>query len=165
VRSALIALLFVSSVACKRNEAKGQTGSGTASTVRTEDTEREQARFDSERHPEKVVEALGIKPGSKVADVGAGSGLLTVHLARAVKPGGKVVATDSDEGVLELMQARLQAAGLADYVERKVVAADTPGLEKREYDAILLAEVDHYFSDPVLWLKTAAESLKPVVGW
>lgn len=163
MRSALIALLFVSSVACKRNEAKGQTGgSGTASTVRTEDTEREQARFDSERHPEKVVEALGIKPGSRVADVGAGSGLLTVHLARAVKPGGKVVATDIDEGVLELMQARLQAAGLADFVERKVVAADTPGLgENHEYDAILLAEVDHYFSDPVLWLKTAALSLKP----
>jgi len=163
VRSALIALLLVSSVACKRNEAKGQTGgSGTASTVRTEDTEREQARFDSERHPEKVVEALGIKPGSRVADVGAGSGLLTVHLARAVKPGGKVVATDIDEGVLELMQARLQAAGLADYVERKVVAADMPGLgENHEYDAILLAEVDHYFSDPVLWLKTAALALKP----
>lgn len=163
MRSALIALLLVSSVACKRNEAKGQTGgSGTASTVRTEDTEREQARFDSERHPEKVVEALGIKPGSRVADVGAGSGLLTVHLARAVKPGGKVVATDIDEGVLELMQARLQAAGLADYVERKVVAADMPGLgENHEYDAILLAEVDHYFSDPVLWLKTAALALKP----
>jgi 2-polyprenyl-3-methyl-5-hydroxy-6-metoxy-1,4-benzoquinol methylase len=162
VRVALIALLLASLVSCKRNEAKGQSGSGTGSTVRTEDTEREQARFDSERHPEKVVEALGIKPGSKVADVGAGSGLLTVHLARAVKPGGKVVATDIDEGVLELMQARLQAAGLADYVERKVVAADTPGLgENHEYDAILLAEVDHYFSDPVLWLKTAALSLKP----
>ncbi len=162
MRVALIALLLASLVSCKRNEAKGQTGAGTNSTVRTEDTEREQARFDSERHPEKVVEALGIKPGSKVADVGAGSGLLTVHLARAVKPGGKVVATDIDEGVLELMQARLAAAGLADYVERKVVAADTPGLgENHEYDAILLAEVDHYFSDPVLWLKTAALSLKP----
>jgi len=147
--------------ACKRNEAKGQSGSGTNTTVRTEDTEREQARFDAERRPEKVVEALGIKPGSKVADVGAGSGLLTVHLARAVRPNGKVVATDIDEGVLELMQQRLQNAGLAEYVERKVVAADTPGLEKGEYDAILLAEVDHYFSDPVMWLKTAAESLKP----
>lgn len=162
MRALLIVLLLGSLlISCKRNEAKGQTGTGTGSAVRTEDTEREQARFDSERHPEKVVEALGIKPGSKVADVGAGSGLLTVHLARAVKPNGKVVATDIDEGVLELMQARLQNAGLAEYVERKVVAADTPGLEKGEYDAILLAEVDHYFSDPVTWLKTAAESLKP----
>jgi ubiquinone/menaquinone biosynthesis C-methylase UbiE len=161
VRFGLIALLLGSLLACKRNEAKGENGSGTAAVVRTDDTEREQTRFDAERKPEKVIEALGIKPGSKVADVGAGSGLLTVHLARAVKPTGKVVATDIDEGVLELMQSRLARAGLDKYVERKVVAADTPGLEKNEYDAILLAEVDHYFSDPVTWLKTAAESLKP----
>ena len=115
MRNALIVLLLGSLlIACKRNEAKGQPGSGTGITVRTEDTEREQARFDAERKPEKVVEALGIKPGSKVADIGAGSGLLTVHLARAVKPNGKVVATDIDEGVLELMQTRLQNAGLAD---------------------------------------------------
>ncbi len=162
MRNALIVLLLASLlVACKRNEAKGQTGSGSGTAVRTEDTEREQARFDAERKPDKVVEALGIKAGSKVADIGAGSGLLTVHLARAVKPNGKVTATDIDEGVLELLQTRLQDAGLADYVERKVVAADTPGLEKNEYDAILLAEVDHYFTDPVMWLKTAAQSLKP----
>ena len=164
MRTAWIMLLlgsFLIVASCKRNEAKGDSVAGSGSSVRTDDTEREQARFDAERRPEKVVEALGLKPGSKVADVGAGSGLLTVHLARAVKPNGKVVATDIDEGVLELMQARLQNAGLADYVERKVVAADTPGLEKNEYDAILLAEVDHYFSDPVTWLKTAAQSLKP----
>lgn len=159
----LVGGLLVSACSgCKRNEAKGESGSGTGVTVRPEnDTEREQQRFDSERKPEKVIEALGIKPGSKVADVGAGSGLLTVHLARAVRPDGKVVATDIDEGVLELMQSRLAAAGLDKYVERKVVAADTPGLEKNEYDAILLAEVDHYFSDPVTWLQTAAQSLKP----
>jgi ubiquinone/menaquinone biosynthesis C-methylase UbiE len=165
VRPAWIVLITLSlnGVACDRNEAKGQTGAGTGvATVRTDDTEREQARFDTERKPEKVVEALGIKPGSRVADVGAGSGLLTVHLARAVKPNGKVVATDIDEGVLELMHSRLAAAGLADYVERKVVAADVPGLgEGHDFDAILLAEVDHYFSDPVLWLKTAALALKP----
>jgi len=159
VRFVVFGLLLC--LACDRNEAKGGVGAGTGSAVHNDDTEREQARFDSERRPEKVVEALGIKPGSKVADVGAGSGLLTVHLARAVKPNGKVVATDIDEGVLELMQSRLQAVGLADYVERRVVAADTPGLEVGEYDAILLAEVDHYFTDPVGWLKSAATALKP----
>ena len=69
----------------------------------------EQARFDAERRPDKVVEALGIKPGSRVADVGAGSGLLTVHLARAVAPNGKVVATDVDGAVLELLAQRLKS--------------------------------------------------------
>ena len=154
-------VLLVSGLACNRNENTDGIGSGSGFLRHTHDGETEQARFDAERRPDKIVEALGIKPGSKVADIGAGSGLLTVHLARAVKPNGMVIATDIDEGVLELMQSRVQAAGLAAYVERKVVAADTPGLEKGEYDAILLAEVDHYFDDPVAWLKAAALALKP----
>lgn len=160
-----VLLLVVSSLAlmlaaCERNEASGSPGSAAPKVTRP-DTEREQARFDAERKPEKVVEALGLKPGSRVADVGAGSGLLTVHLARAVSPGGKVVATDIDEDVLKLMHDRLAAAGLADTVEQRVVRANTPELEPATYDAILLAEVDHYFDDPVAWLADAVTALKP----
>ena len=126
------------------------------------DITKEQARFDAERKPEKVVEALQIGPGSRVADIGAGSGMLTVHLARAVAPDGKVVATDVDGGVLEnLLAVRMQAAGLGDIVERRVVEADRPGLEEGAYDAVLVAEVDHYFKEPVQWLQAAAKALKP----
>jgi 2-polyprenyl-3-methyl-5-hydroxy-6-metoxy-1,4-benzoquinol methylase len=63
--------------------------------------------------------------------------------------------------VLDLLQSRLSAVGLADLVERRVVAAEQPGLEPGAYDAILIAEVDHYFSDPVAWLKAATKALKP----
>src|SRR5262245_56369640 len=137
---------------CGRGDGDGDSG-GAARTG--DDSAREQARFDADRRPEKVVAALGIGPGSRVADIGAGSGLLTVHLARAVRPNGRVVATDIDGAVLDLLQSRLAAAGLADVVERRIVAADQPGLEPGAYDAILLAEVDHYFSDEVTWLKEA----------
>jgi tRNA A58 N-methylase Trm61 len=121
----------------------------------------EQARFDAERRPDKLVEALGIQPGSRVADIGAGSGLLTIHLARAVAPNGRVVATDVDGAVLDLNAQRLRAAKLDSVVERRVVAPETPGLEPGAYDAILLAEVDHYFSEPTAWLRAAATALKP----
>ena len=126
-----------------------------------EDVAREQLRFDTERRPDLVVKALAIKPGSRVADVGAGSGLLTVHLARAVAPTGKVTATDVAAHVLDLMKQRLVAAGLDGVVEGRIVAADTPGLEDGAYDAILLAEVDNYFTDPVAWLRAALPALKP----
>ena len=145
---------------CNRDEA-GSAPNGAASPGRRDDTAREQARFDAERKPEKVVEALKIGPGSRVADVGAGSGLLTVHLARAVKPNGKVVATDIDEQVLDLLHSRLTDAGLADVVERRVVSGESAGLEPGLYDAILLAEVDHYFPDASSWLRSAAVALKP----
>jgi ubiquinone/menaquinone biosynthesis C-methylase UbiE len=142
--------------ACGKKAAQGDPA-GSGSSVADE----EQARFDAERRPEKLVEALGIGPGSKVADIGAGSGLLTVHLARAVAPTGKVVATDVDGAVLDLLAQRLRAQKLNDVVERRVVGAETSGLEAGQYDAILLAEVDHYFSDPAAWLKSAAVALKP----
>jgi tRNA A58 N-methylase Trm61 len=159
VRWVLVVLLLLG-CACDRNEAAGGPSSASGSS-RSDEIAKEQIRFDQERKPEKVVEALGIKPGSRVADIGAGSGLLTVHLARAVRPNGKVVATDIDQQVLDLMYARLSQAGLADIVERRVVGPDSPDLEDGMYDAILLAEVDHYFADEVAWLKTATKALKP----
>ena len=119
----LLCVLLVAA-SCGRNDAEGDSTG--ASTRAPDDTAREQARFDAERRPAKVVEALGIHPGSRVADIGAGSGLLTVHLARAVRPNGRVVATDIDGAVLDLLAQRLKAAGLADVVERRVVAAGTP---------------------------------------
>ena len=155
-----VLLCFVLAAACEKGPAGETTGSGSGSQ-REDEYAREQARFDADRRPEKVVEALGIKPGSRVADIGAGSGLLTVHLARAVAPSGKVIATDVDGAVLNLLEQRLKAANLAGVVEPRVVAADTPGLEPATYDAILLAEVDHFFTDAPAWLKAAGTALKP----
>ena len=155
MRLVLLALLLCAA-ACDRNQAAGQGSTGTR-----DDPAREQARFDKERNPAKVVEALKIGPGSRVADVGAGSGLLTIHLARAVAPNGRVVATDIQGEVLDLLHQRLQAAGLADIVERRIVDPDKPQLETGLYDAILLAEVDHHFNDAVAWLKAAIPALKP----
>jgi ubiquinone/menaquinone biosynthesis C-methylase UbiE len=157
---AFAVLVAVAALGCDRNETS-PVGVTNPTERPADDVVREQAQFDAERKPEKVVEALGIKPGSRVADVGAGSGLLTVHLARAVKPGGKVVATDIDIEVLKLMEGRLRAAGLLDVVEPREVAADKPYLEANSYDAILLAEVDHYLGDAAGWLRDAATALKP----
>ena len=155
----LLFLVLLVAASC-HSDAEGDASSGGAARP-IDDTAREQARFDADRRPEKVIEALGIGPGSRVADIGAGSGLLTVHLARAVQPNGRVVATDIDGAVLDLLQSRLAATGLADVVERRVVEGEHPGLEAGGYDAILLAEVDHFFADEVGWLKEATKALKP----
>lgn len=121
----------------------------------------EQARFDEERRPDLLVKALALAPGQRVADIGAGSGLLTIHLARAVAPGGKVIATDIENAVLDLLRSRIERAGLQELVEPRLVEPDAPGLEPQSYDVILLAEVDHYLSDPAAWLIAAKAALRP----
>ena len=143
----------------------------------------EEARFEADRRPGPVIEAMRIGPGSKVADIGAGTGLFTVHIARAVAPTGQVIATDTSIFTLDLLQQRLAAAHLDGLVEQRVVRADVPGLEActyraivpadvvddgapdpieaGTYDALLLAEVDQFLPDRVAWLSTARRSLRP----
>lgn len=156
MRALALVVFCCCAVACGHHDSSvSSSGSGSA------DDENAQARFDAERRPETLVAALDIHPGSRVADIGAGSGLITVHLARAVAPNGRVVATDVDGGVLELLGRRMQKLGLGNLVEPRVVSANEPGLEPGAYDAILLAEVDHFFADPVAWLRSAQTALKP----
>ena len=142
--------------ACRGEPAAAQDQPDRAGALRDQ-----QARFDRDRRPDLVIAALGARPGSVIADVGAGTGLMTVHVARAVGAAGRVVATDVDGAVLDMLATRIDAAGLAARVERRIVAPDAPGLEPATYDAILLAQVDHYLGDRVAWLRAAIPALKP----
>lgn len=150
-------------VGCDRGATadKGPTGSASPAVDGKRDITAEQAEFDRERRPDLVLAAIGLKAGDVVADIGAGTGLLTMHLARAVSPGGKVVATDVDAAVLDLQHDRLDAAGLDSVVDHRVVTPDDPGLEAGAFDVIFLAQVDHYLSDATAWLRAALPALKP----
>jgi predicted methyltransferase len=122
------------------------------------------ASYDRYRRPERVVAALGLSPGQRVADVGAGSGYLTFRLAAAVGPTGRVVATDIDAAALDVVRARARAeAGRADQapvVAREVTPSD-PGLEPGAYDLVLLAEVDQYLPDRADYLARLRAALAP----
>src|SRR5262245_2622707 len=63
---------------------------------------------DIEDAPDRALDALDIRPGMTVADIGAGSGYMTVRLARRVGPAGKVYAEDIQPQMIELLNGRLQ---------------------------------------------------------
>src|SRR6478736_136407 len=58
--------------------------------------------------PDQIMDALSIADGSRVADIGAGSGWFTVHLAQRVGPKGEVYAQDVQPQMLEAIRRRVQ---------------------------------------------------------
>src|SRR5678816_4834204 len=62
---------------------------------------------DAWQKPEQIMDALGIAEGSKVADIGIGSGWFTIRLARRVGPNGLVYAGDVQRQMLEATRRRI----------------------------------------------------------
>ncbi len=85
--------------------------------------------------PDQIVTALNIKPGQVIADIGAGSGIMTRRFAAAVAPSGMATGLDVDPAMVEFMQQDAKTRGLATYRAR-VVPPDDPGLMKNSVDLV-----------------------------
>jgi predicted methyltransferase len=65
---------------------------------------------------DRVMDLLHLKPGSTVADIGAGSGWFSVRAARRVGPKGRVIAEDINPKAIAYIQQRTQREHLANIV-------------------------------------------------
>jgi ubiquinone/menaquinone biosynthesis C-methylase UbiE len=115
---------------------------------------------DREEDPDLAVRLLRIQRGSTVADVGAGSGNITMRLARAVGPMGKVYANDVQPGMLEILQKNVAKARLANVIP-VLGAIDDPKLPADSIDLAIMVDVYHEFSEPQKMLQRLREALKP----
>jgi ubiquinone/menaquinone biosynthesis C-methylase UbiE len=108
----------------------------------------------------EVVSALKLQPGQVVADIGAGSGLLEVPLARAVGPKGRVYAVEIDAGFFPEIKRRA-AEGGAGNVETVLGKFTDPALPARNVDLALFHDVMHHVGERAAYLKTLATYLAP----
>src|SRR5205085_3885183 len=82
---------------------------------------------DAWQKPDQIMDALNIADGSRVADIGAGSGWFTIHLAQRVGPKGVVYAQDVQPQMLEAIRRRVQREGLRN-VEARLGTGSSPNL-------------------------------------
>jgi len=99
--------------------------------------------------PSMVVEAINPRPGMNVVEIGCGSGLYTVAVAKAIQPDGMVYAVDIQEGMLEKLRDRMEREDIGNITP---VLADAEGqipLEDGIADAVFSVAVMPEIPDPV----------------
>ncbi len=116
-------------------------------------------REDWQRVPD-LFAALGVKPGSRIADLGSGDGWLTVQLAREVGSNGRVFAVDISEPALNRLRETVGKDGLRN-VEIVLAAEDDPRLPAGTLDGVVILNAYHEVTKRVPVLDAVQLALRP----
>lgn len=107
-----------------------------------------------------MLQALGVKPGQTVCDMGCGNGFYTLQLARLVGPRGRVYAVDIQPEMLQMLARNAAEARLSNILPVLGTPID-PRLPAGAIDMMLCVDVYHEFSHPEAMLEKIKESLAP----
>lgn len=156
-RSLLVSLV-VASIACATpgESSRFPTPDRPVASIVTSSYANEQER-DRLGEAERVMDRLGVKPGLRVADVGAGDGYYTVRLARRLGPGATIYAQDVEAGYLRKLERRLQREGVSGVNLVRGIPRD-PRLPAASIDLAILSHMYHEIENPyefVYHLRTA----------
>ena len=113
-----------------------------------------------EEQPDRMLASLEIKPGSVVADIGAGVGYHSWRLSGIVGPRGKVIAEDIQPEMIDMLRENIDGRGLKN-VEIVLGEPNDPKLRERQVDLVLMVDVYHEISDPIPTMEKIKKSLKP----
>ncbi|HEX5545706.1 MAG TPA: class I SAM-dependent methyltransferase [Nitrospira sp.] len=117
------------------------------------------ASRDIWQKPQGVVEKLSIVRGSRVADLGAGGGYFTWHLAKAVGTRGTVYAVDIEERAINMIFNEMVARRTPNV--RPVRAEPHDPRLPEPVDLVFSCDTYHYINDRVAYFRSLASSLRP----
>jgi ubiquinone/menaquinone biosynthesis C-methylase UbiE len=105
--------------------------------------------------------ALGLHAGMNVADIGTGLAVQhPMRMAREVSPGGKVVCVEVTQFSVDRIQKQIDDGHVAN-MTAVLGKENDPMLEPGTFDAMLLSNTYHEFTQPKAMLKHICEALKP----
>lgn len=170
-RALLVWLLMSLGIACGQPLPANGSGNAVAETAtpkrepanvmsfeKAEWLERE-GREELEK-PEVVLQAMALKEGMTVGEIGAGTGFFSRRIAKAVGPTGKVYAQDIQPEMLEMLKQHAAKEGITNIVP--VLGTETdPKLPAGKIDRLLLVDVYHEFQKPKPMLAALRKVLAP----
>ena len=108
----------------------------------------------------EILDAMGLKPGMNVADIGAGSGLISRLIAQRVAPGGTVYAVDISKNMIDHITKTAQEEKITNI---KAVLGDprSPKLEPNSVDVACIIDAYHHFEYPAEMLAEIKKALRP----
>jgi protein-L-isoaspartate O-methyltransferase len=115
---------------------------------------------EAEEQPDRVIDALNIKRGNTVIDLGAGTGYFTWRLARQVGIEGRVVAVDVQQGMLDRLRRNLEGRGVSN-VQLVLGEPGDPRIPPNYADLVLLVDVYHEIAQPEAMMDHVRRGLKP----
>lgn len=120
----------------------------------------EDPQRDAKLQVDRVMDTLGLKAGSMVADIGAGGGWFSVWAARRVGTTGKVIAEDINPRAVESIRQRAAREKLPQIVPVQGTP-DDPKLEANSLDAALMLRAYHEVARPPVLLAHLRDAMRP----
>ena len=109
---------------------------------------------------EAVLAACNLKPGMRIADVGAGTGLYTRLFSGSVGADGWVYAVDINARFLEHIQARAKEENQGN-ITTVLSPQDSISLPASSVDRVFICDTYHHFEFPQHTMASIAAALKP----
>jgi ubiquinone/menaquinone biosynthesis C-methylase UbiE len=116
---------------------------------------------DQYQKPRQVIEALNLKPGLAVADLGSGSGYFTRRFIEAVTETGKVYAVDVEPEMLKYAEESVVHMHRSYTAEFILARPDNPKLPYESIDLLFLCNTYHHLEERAKYFSDTKSSLKP----
>jgi len=115
---------------------------------------------EDEEKPALVLDALDLRGGETVADLGAGSGYFTFRIAPKVGKAGKVLAVEIQDEMIETLRHRATEQKISNVQVIKGTESD-PNLPANGVDLVLMVDVYHELAYPYEVMTRVRKALKP----
>jgi SAM-dependent methyltransferase len=118
-----------------------------------------EAERDRAGEVDEIIARLGLRPGARVADIGAGEGYDALRLARRLGPRSQIFAEDLDVGALRKLARVAGDQGLKN-IKTIEGAADDARLAPGSVDAVIMVHMYHEIESPFALLTRLVPAFK-----